>query len=72
MTRQQAIEELRVSLTKAIGEWAEKVSEDAAWEEIGYVPGDLERLMATAAITVLEAVADTQEYLEKEGLMKSE
>ncbi len=74
MTRQQAVNELTVGLTKAIGEWMRDLAgeNDDALSEMGWIGHDVERLMAKAAMAALELSADAQDYLRREGHLKDD
>lgn len=63
MSRTQSIESLKVSLTKALDEWIENNCESKEWESLDCLVGnETSRLMASAAMSVLEAVSESQEY----------
>jgi hypothetical protein len=74
VTRQQAIGSLTVSLTQAMSEWLEHTTECSpgdAWDSLGIYTGpDLARAMARSAVSVLEGVADAQDYLRREKLLE--
>lgn len=73
MTRHEAIERLLPGLTDSISDWLQKVRETTAGTDALFLIGDdTERLMARAALSVLEAVGEVQEYAESEGYMKRE
>ena len=72
MTRQELVQKLNADLTDVIGTWLDHVidvDENAA-EEIGWVGDDLKRLMAVAAVNVLEASIDVQEVMEENGVVQ--
>lgn len=62
-------EEMQKSLEKAIMEWAMRQSEGKHWID-GYVTEQTDRLMASAAMAVLEATDEVQWYMQAEGLLK--
>lgn len=72
MTRQRAIEILALDLTGVIATWVVNLNEEGgdAYAEMGYVGEDLERLMAHAAMSVMAASADIQDFMKKEGCLK--
>lgn len=72
MTRQSAIEILTNSLTGVIADWIVNLNEGEgdAFSEMGYVGEDLERLMAKAAMAVMAASADIQDFMKQEGHLK--
>ena len=62
--RQEAIEELKPSLTQAIQAWSDSVAEGDAWDALEmYVSEDFAKLMSDAAIAVLAGMSDVQRYL---------
>jgi hypothetical protein len=67
MNREQAVVELTASLNKAIDAWLEQSApkQEDAWLSMGYVGGNLSRLMAKAAMAALESSADVQDYLKE-------
>lgn len=70
-SRQEAFEALLPTLTQAIDKWADDASGDEqTWDVVGYIGDDTYRLMARAALAVLEASADVQDYLKKEGQLQ--
>lgn len=65
------LQELKVSLNEAIGEWMESNSSEDGWEELGYIGDYASELMTDAAFAVLIAGKDVNDYLEKEGHLKA-
>lgn len=62
---------LIASLTTVIDKWLETVEPNAFDEtDIGYVGEKTTKLMATVAITLLEANSEAQRYAMKEGFVK--
>lgn len=58
------------SLTAAIDEWLETENpNESVGCYIGYISGATTKLMATVAITLLEANSDAQRYAVQEGLL---
>lgn len=55
-------------MTRAIERWSDDQCESEAWESLGgYTGDDIHRLMAKAAMTVLEAQLEIQDCLERNG-----
>ena len=61
--------QLKGKLTIKISEFIDEATENE--NNIGYVPEDIESLMADAAFAVLETVTATNDYLKKERLLES-
>lgn len=72
MTRQAAIEELTPKLTALISETIGQWCEDCDMSEFGYFGPELPRMMAKAAMSVLEASADVQDYMRQELQIEDE
>lgn len=71
MTRQEAIEALAPGLGKAIQEWTDASCESEAWVSLEmFVGEDLTRLMAKAAMAVLESQADLSAYYKREQMLE--
>ena len=60
---------LRSELEDVLEKWTEDVSAGEIWIK-GYVGKRTIRLMSKAAIGVLDAVDDVQEYIKSEGMLK--
>lgn len=68
MTRPEAIAKLTVDLTALMDTWTGEKCETTEWESLNtYVGNDTHRLMAQAAMAVLEAVVDVNGYHREEG-----
>lgn len=61
--------QLKGKLTVKISEFIDESTENE--NNIGYVPEDIESLMADAAFAVLETVTATNDYLKKERLLEA-
>ncbi len=72
MTRQRAVGALTESLSTAIRAWMDEASDTDAWEAMGWIGNEAERLMAKAAMAVLESSADVQDYLKAEDKLKDD
>jgi hypothetical protein len=69
MTRQEFIDRLQVELTKAISKVTDEISQhDDTDGHIGWIGEDLDRLMAKAAVAVVEATMDVQTTMVKNGV----
>lgn len=68
-TRQQAIEAFTPMVADIIGKWMDETVEthEHLWEPMGYIGDDAARLMAKAAMAVLEGSADVQDMLRRDG-----
>lgn len=67
----QTEEELKVSLTRIIQRWLE--SDDAGDRtDMPYLGAGAAEAMASAALAVLRGIADAQEHLEQEGMLKDD
>ena len=61
-------QELKLQLLKQMEIFMKKVTE--VDNEIGYIPDNIEALMADAAFAVLETVNATNHYFETEDMLK--
>ena len=65
------LDQLQVSLERHINKWMEfQAGKDGAWAAVGYVGDNIARLMATAAMSVLRATTELNQYYEREDLLK--
>lgn len=65
------LDQLQVSLERAISRWMDvRAAEDGPWSAVGYVGDNTSRLMACAAMSVLRATTDLNQYFEREDLIK--
>lgn len=68
MSRREAIESLKAQLTKVLSQWTDSVCETPEWESLNCYVGDETHLcMASAAVAVLDGIAEAAEYLRREG-----
>lgn len=58
----------RTEMSETMSKFMERMSEAGQTGSIGWMPDNLEVLMADAALAVLFACAETNHYIEKEGL----
>lgn len=61
--------ELKVSLTQAIESWWDRVSKESG-DSLPFVGDNVYEIMAAAALLVLVGIADTQDYLHNEEILK--
>lgn len=61
-------EKLKVRLTEKMGEFIEELTED--YNEIGYIPDNIEALMSDAAFAVLQTVTATNQYFKDDEMLK--
>lgn len=59
---------LKTEMVETMSNFTEKMSELGKTDNIGWMPDNLEVLMADAALAVLFACAKTNHYIENEGL----
>lgn len=64
---QQTIGRAKVTLAEAIDQWFDKQAESL---DLPYVGINTVAIMAGAAVSVLVAVADVQDYLRDQGMFK--
>lgn len=65
------LDQLQVSLERAISRWMNaRAAEDGPFQAVGYVGDNTSRLMATAAMSVLRATTDLNQYFECERMLK--
>lgn len=65
------LDQLQVSLERAISKWMDgRAAEDGPWASVGYVGDNISRLMTVAAMAVLRATTDLNQYIEREALLK--
>jgi hypothetical protein len=66
---------LKASLTAAIERWLGEPIEGGAGgldAQLPWLGGDIAEIMAVAAFSVLRGIADAQEYMEREGMLKED
>lgn len=66
MTLEQ--QQLKTKLTEKMGEFIMEVTQDD--NNIGWIPENIEVLMADAAFAVLQTVTSTNEFLKDQDLLK--
>lgn len=72
MTRQEAVERLHPSLIDYLDKWVDEVCETQAWvQHFSPTGDDVTRIMAKAAIAVLESQADLMVYLRENNELKN-
>lgn len=65
------LDKLQVSLERVISRWMDKeASKDDAWGAVGYVGDNTSRHMAAAAMAVLRATTDLNQYCDREQMWK--
>lgn len=65
-------ERLKTSLTKALEHWLNEAGLGDDGAPLPYVGDDLAEIMATAALAPLRAIADAQNYLKANGMLKDD
>jgi uncharacterized membrane-anchored protein len=61
-------EQLKAKLTEKMSEFIEEVTHD--YNEIGYVPENIEALMSDAAFSVLQTATATNQYFKDQDMLK--
>ena len=60
--------EIKSRLIQAMSDFITKETEDD--NGIGYIPNNIESIMADAAFSVLETVVETNKFFEEQGMLK--